>query len=243
MATETDGPVEETLTKEVNLVAYAAEGTPRNLRSWVEELTDVDVTTTERETKTKWKLIADLGGSWEFERTLMGTQYDEDEVEEEKKKLEKSNSNVRLEKEKKTKENRINTLKQAGKELLKSVKNELPEEVDGEFTRQWGGSTLKWQNEVGRTAAKISSANFDERRILAHESGRSSDDLYESMTESNSVQYTIELEAESDEMLDELTQDIVLGLKKSMSRMSGIGKTRHMECKTQITREGECYNI
>lgn len=243
MASQTDEPVQETFEKEVNLIAYAGDDSPRQLRRWVEAVTGVDVTSFERESKTKWTLEADFGGTFPMSRKLGDSYFDEERIKKEKKKLEKADANVTLSSETKTFRSYENTLAGAGKNLLKAISEEFPDVLNDEFMREFHGNKLRWKNDVGQVAVSISTPDWEERRVLAKETNRSGDDLYESLTEKNSAQFNIDMEAETEEQLDEFTETFVEMLHKVMSRQEGVGKVRYMECEIVTRREGECYDI
>jgi hypothetical protein len=243
MATEAEEEVTQTFEKEVNLIAYAVDNAPRSERKWVEQVTGVDVTSYETETETTWEMEADLGGTFPMTRTLTSSSYDEEEIERQKKELEKSDADITLAQNKNQKKKYENSLSGAALELLKGIRKEFQQTLAEKFAREVYGGKLRWKDDVGNVAVSINKPNWDSRRVLAKEENRTSDSLYTSLTERHSAQFSIRIEAKSEDELDEFTEETVRTLHKVMSKQSGIGQVRYMECEIVTRKEGECYNI
>jgi hypothetical protein len=243
MVTEADEEVTQTFEKEVNLIAYAVDDAPRSERKWIEQVTGVDVTSYETVTETNWEFEADFGGTFPIKHTLMSGNYDEDKLKKEKKQLEQSDVDITLTKENSRSKKYRNSSSNAARQLLKDIREEFPQTLEGEFTREVHGGKLRWKDDVGNVTVSINKPRWDERRVLAKEEDRTGDSLYTSLTKRHSAQFSIQMEAESEEKLDNFTEEIVRTLHKVMSQQSGIGQVRYMECEIVTRKEGECYNI
>lgn len=90
---------------------------------------------------------------------------------------------------------------------------------------------------------KIGRARMEKRRVLAKESERESDDLYETMAEVPSVKFEIKMKSDSRDVIDAMTEAFIPEIHREFASIEAIGKVRYMACEIQETQQGECYNI
>lgn len=231
-----------TIKKTVNMVGYDAEEEYDGVREWANEMVEFDMLEKEEETNREVKLVYDAG---EGEHNINISSWDFTDEGLELLKQEASGNRVRVKDETTTREIFARTLNSAGRDVC----NQITSGIDDGFTA--GGVQFdkvsryhgkRWESEEG-DSIWIKNGTFDERRILSKEKNRESDDLYETMSEVNSVKFNIEMESTSDDVIQALSQGIIPRLHKALSGVTAVGKVRYMACEKQTVEEGECYDI
>lgn len=228
--------------KEVTVVAYDDDLEFPGLREWAEEITGVDLTTLDTITQEWYNLVYDLGMG-EQTKSIQDYDYSKDRVEEVKEQLKEAGvDSIRLEHHTEEEKKFANSLGKAARRYRTELAGELPDELFGglELQSSWG----YWYSENDPDFhVKLAHKTFDEMRVLAKESERDSDDLYETMSEVPAFKLRVDMRAPSEKHIEEWTQQVVKNLHKLLAKNPGIGKVRYMACETATIESGECYNI
>lgn len=239
--------------KEVTMLAYPAEGKTFDARGWADELTDLDMQAQSTRTKEKFHLSFTMpDGIKDFEEDLwkwdLGNSDEEREETLQALKDDLSDSAmVDIDKHLSSTTTHDNSLGQASRVLISGLTSQLPNELplnhEGEVTMeqsddglQWGGLHYDWKVE-------INPVGFAEKRVLAKESERESDDLYETAGDVACVEYKIEMVSPRRELIDGWTEDVITSLHKALAKRDGIGRVRYTSCEVSETKTGECYNV
>lgn len=229
-------------TKEVRVVAYDDDLEFPSLRDWVQEVTGIDVTSTETMTDEWWELNYDLGMG-EQTHKLQTYEVNEEEAKKVKNKLKRSGVDVvSLNHKTERKQKMKNTVDQAARQFRNALTEDLPHDLFAgvELQKSWGW----WYNEENQDYyVKLTAADFGERRVLAKESERESDDLYETMSEVPSFSVMVKMRAPAQQHIDKWTDEMIPALTKLLSQNPAIGKVRFMGCEKSVVEQGECYNI
>lgn len=228
----------------MTLIGYSDDDHQNNpKRKFANEVTGVPTHKSRLEETTHYEFVAQLGGAWDYEGRRIGENYfDEEKADKLAEEIEEAtDGEVKLVKETETDEVHEASLSQAGKTLTKELTKNLPDEINDSVRQDmW---VARWQDDVGRVKVNISSANWEHMRILSKEENRENDNLFESLTERPCARISIELSGESEEELDDLTEQMVTPVHKALAKQDAIGKVRYMDCTVTTKREGDCYNI
>lgn len=239
---ETKEPEEQELKKDVTLVAYADDEHSRNEDEFVTALTGVN--TSERETISSKDVTIeiDLGKSIPVSYTPYSHRWTEEGLRKFKRSLANSKMSeyISVEEERNTHSKRVTPISSALSGWMSEVWDQLPLEIDGLQRDENSGI---WVDDQDISRIRVRKPKIEEMRVLAKESERESDDLYETMSERWSAQFSITIEADNEEQLDERTEAIVPVLHKRLPKQPGVGKVRYMACTVTQQREGECYNL
>lgn len=141
-----------------------------------------------------------------------------------------------------TDERTVNSEWTARRQLQKELMEELPEEIPPNLERHEKDGKYHPQDSM-KSKVSVGTPDFDQQRVLAKESERQSDDLYETVASYPSVSLHIKLNGDSQEEIDHLTEVVIAGLHKALSRREGVGKVRYTSCTTREEKSGECYSI
>lgn len=253
--TEADDNGDREFKKTVNIVAYDADEDYPSIHEWAAELTGQPTNETYEDSMSEWYVIVDLGGT-EIRKRIRSSNLPEvdfseiedyDDWKEQKKNEIRDKFNsldsdmVRVEKETDTVTKRECSLPTSGRRFIGDLKEELPGELEGGL--EWNNFHSSWQQKDGDASVRLNSQGFDEKRILAKEAERESDDLYETLSKFPAYTLQVEMVTEEEERLDEWTNTVVTGIHKALANNPAVGKVRYMACEVQETRKGECYNL
>lgn len=233
---------EQTLKKDVTLVAYADDEHARSEDEFVTGVTGVD--TSERETVSSRDVTIeiDLGKSYPSRRHIPSYDFSDEGLDAFKRSLANSKMKeyIDVEDKRTTSSKRVTSISNAVDEWIGELWSQLPEELDGLIRDEHTGV---WKDDQDVAHIRVKKPTVEEMRVLSKESERESDDLYETMSERHCMKFQIIIEGDNEEQLDHRTEAIVPVLHKWLPKQTGIGKVRYMSCTVTQQREGECYNI
>ena len=239
---ETEQPEEELLQKEVTLVAYADEEHKRSEDEFVTGLTGVDTSEREKVASRDVTLKIDLGKNYPLRVRVSSFDFTDDGLDSFKRSLANSKlkEKIEVDDETNTTSKRVTSISSAIDGWMGRVWEQLPMQLDGLLRTEHSGV---WKDDKDVARIRVKKPNIKEMRVLAKESERESDDLYETMSERLSAQFDIVIQAENKEQLDRRSEAIIPVLHKWLPKQAGIGKVRYMSCTVTQKREGECYDI
>lgn len=84
---------------------------------------------------------------------------------------------------------------------------------------------------------------IEEKQILTHQSERTQENRYESDDEHWSFQIKVHLEADTDDRLDSISEELVPAAYSELASIDGVDKVRISGCKKKVEQTGECYNF
>jgi|APHM01.1.fsa_nt_gi hypothetical protein len=249
----TEDTKEKEYTKEVTMLAYPAEGKTFDKRGWADSLVDLDMREKNIETTTSRHVTFDIPEDntsfteslWRFD---LGRD-DEERAETMEKLKEDLGSSEYVSVEKETHKNSTfeNSLGHASQVLLTSLRPHLPDELplnhEGEETMEISAGNVRWGGLHYDWKVDVEPAGFYEKRVLAKETERQSDDLYETVGDIACVEFSIEMVAPRRNLIDGWTEDVISELHKALSKTEGIGRVRYTSCEVSQTKSGECYNV
>lgn len=238
--TATEDSVDKELEKEVVMVGYYDEMSI-DMDRFKTRVTGVDLETTKTERDEIWEAVIDLsdilGGNSVVEHTFYLEDDKERAVERMKEEgiwhLATVDHNIT------TEQSKVNSEYQAQKKLRKELFSDLPDELPPNLVKEakWG----KYQTPEGSTKTRVKNPDFDKRRILAKESEREPGNMYETTVNCLSVSFEIKLKANSQELIDKYTDEVIVPLHKALAKRDGIGKVRYTSCTTKEEKHGECF--
>lgn len=236
-----DEECETEFEKTVTMVGYDSDLDFPSLEEWAEQLTGEPCTETTHEREEKTYLVYDLGFGEQRTR-LRDYNYDDEVLEEVKSKLnDLPGENVRIETVTKRSQRPSATLNHASKVMVESLFNQCVNTLSGGMEKQ--SNWTKWAADHGPWKVRLSGSSFEEQRVLAKESERSSDDRYETMSEVPTFTFVVTMKAPSEELIDLWTEEVIKQLHKLMSSHEDIGKVRYMSCTVTQEKAGECYAV
>lgn len=238
-----DGSIE--YEKEVSMVAYPPEEHTTSLEEFAEGISKVDLQETYTANIDQWEFRFDLGNQFSISQNASSDLMADGELEkleEIKKALKSAPSDViSLEHITDTTVKKKNSLKKAANHMLDELGRSIsPELLDGEITRDF---QRYWKTEEGRTKVRLQHASFKERRVLAKEANRDDDSLYQTLGKVPSYKLKIKLVGDSEDEIDQLTEDVVKHLHMQLSTYPQIGRVRYTDCTITTKKEGDCYNV
>lgn len=245
MATaETEEPVEREFEKEVVMVGYFDEQ-KTHMDRFKTLVTGIDLESTKTRRKEQWEFELDLSDAFDDNGAVFNWWvYAEEQKERALERLKERGFEDMVEVHHiiETDEETVNSEYTAKRKLLEELMENLPEELPPDLERATSGGKYR---PVDSMASKINirRPDFDKRRVLAKESERESDDLYETVADYPSVSFHITLNAGSRELIDLYTEEVIAELHKALSKRDGIGRVRYTSCTTREEKTGECYNI
>lgn len=243
---ELEPPEEQNISKEVTMVAYADDEHRNSKEQFVAAVTqEQGVLDKKLARETSWRFEITIPA----DHTVLDTKFsrstsDSDTAKDIREWVDENGLSEFVEEEERTERrtDREVTFWQAGQNLLDDAREVLPEVLSTGWEES-GSMHLKWKDDKSETQVRIKNPDFDERRILAKESEREADDLYETMAEHQSAEFEIVINARSQEELDNLTEEVVVPFHKFLSKRTGAGKVRYLSCTVNQTKKGECYNL
>lgn len=240
--------------KEIVMCAYGPSRV-NNIRKWVEEITGIDCTSKVQEVNESYQLVVDWDNAgFRQTSTLISERH-----------IEKSDSGVLKEiencdhisidherNESTEFKNKLSTVKY---NFLIQLFSELPEEISGGYRvrpRRNNPDELRTaayyevaegddEIQYGKKVIDADPEGFDERRVLKKEADREPGQMYESIGQRPSFQFTLDLIAPNEEMMDTWTEEVIVQLHKILSKISGINQVRYTSCEVTTTKEGECF--
>lgn len=235
---------EEEYTKEVTMVSYAPQDV-KDWREWLQDLVDVNLhekTTSETQ---KWDIEVDPvgeGDDWDiFTRNLSTIGIREDVVKKMCKEVSKVD-NVEMNFSKEKREKHSVSKNMATSKVLAHVLEDVPTTISGSLDNN--DSVLKWnQPSEHEFSVRISRRDITEMRVLSKEEKREDDDMYETLGERLCMKFIVKMKAPSRDFIDTWTEELIPEIHKALARQQEFEKVRYMSCTTQVSREGECYDI
>lgn len=235
---------DETFEKEVNMVAYAPEDVS-DWRTWLQPVVDDDLQEKTSSTERDWEMEINPNGSdndySNFTRSLDTWNVDEEVAQKMCEDLE-GVDNIEMVYEEDTVENFKISPRNVTDDIINSVIEGLPQQLSGGLSKLEGW--MKWDDSDNHEfQVRIHTRGVDDKRVLSKESEREDDDMYETLGERKCISLVIRIKAPSQEYIDTWTKEIIPELHKGLSKLEPFSKVRYMACTTNVTREGECYNI
>lgn len=237
---ETQDPVEKELEKEVVMVGYYDEMSI-DMDRFKTRVTGVDLESTEETVNETWEAIFYLSELSQQVSNARRTLYLEEDVKDLRERAEEIGIEnlVNVEHDLEVSEDKVNSERRAKKSLLAELFEELPEELPPDLIKDgdWG----KYKDSENRTIINVRRPDFDNRRVLAKESEREPGNMYETAVNCLSVEFKISMEANSQELIDKYTEEVIVSLHKALSSRDAIGKVRYTSCTTTEEKKGECF--
>lgn len=241
--TQTGGdPTTQSFEKEVTVVGYADEFNYSSIREWAGKVSGLDHTETDLTEDEYYKLTIRVGDE-EVTKQFREWQVDEEEVEEFKNATaDVPGEFVDFEHVHIEEETHTHSENGMAEVAMKEVVEQLPDEISGgmEKNEKW---LNRYEDDDSSNKVRFRRVGFDKRRILAKETNRDNDDLYESVSKVPSLQIRIKMNANSEELIEQWTNEVISEFHKELAALPGVGKVRYMSCTTKKEQEGECYNI
>ena len=235
-------PDEQILQKEVTLVAYADDEHKRSIDDFVTGLTGVDTSERENVSQRDVEIHIDLGKDYRAKLNVYDHEFTDEGLASFKRSLANSKlkEKIDIQDETSTSSRRTTSVSSAVSKWMGEVWSQLPLEVD-DLQREENSGVWKDDRNVARI--RVKKPQVEEMRVLAKESEREDDDLFETISERWSAQFQIIIEADNEEELDRRTEAIIPVLHKWLPKQNGIGKVRYKACTVTQQKEGECYNL
>lgn len=228
--------------KDITVIAYPRESNQHNLREWLAQVTDCPVDEYETTENTREKIVYDFGRE-EKEVNVSTLSYKEEIFNQiEGQTFESGEAEIRVERE--TLRNR--TAKIGKSSAARRFRNELLEGLSNEYLNGAYEQvhTNRWQHvDDPDLQLKVYGDGVEEQRVLAKEKDREGDDLYETMAEVPCLRLKVKMQADSEEAINELSEEFISELTRELSSNSYIGRVRYAECTVTTVREGDCYDI
>jgi len=235
---------EEEYTKEVTMVSYAPQEV-NDWRDWLQNLVDVDLKEKSTHESEEWSIELDPVGEGDdfdkFTRSLSTVGIREEVVEEICNDVSKVD-NVEMEFSKENKSGYSVSKIMATSKVLRHILEDVPDTISGSLDNY--DNPLSWNEPSEHEfSVRITGRNISEMRVLSKEEKREDDDMYETLGERVCFKFMVKMTAPSREFIDTWTEELIPEIHKALARQQEFEKVRYMSCTTQVSREGECYNI
>jgi len=229
-----------TVTKDVQMIAYDSDLDFPNLDDWATEMSGEPVNERKTEVDEKVEISLDLGqGPIKFTRGWH--RFDSDVVSDLQEKLSDAGiTNVSVVSKNETRSVRKATRYDASDTIITSMFEEMPDTITGGLEKNIVYHSYMSDSDW---KVRVTNPNFIESRVLAKESDREDDDLYETLSEVPSLRFNIKMVAPSRGIIDKWTDEVIPQLHKMLSSFPSVGKVRYMACTVTEEKEGECYNL
>lgn len=238
--------------KEIVMCAYAPRDTKDNLREWASKISGIDCVTMETVIDESWKLIInwDDKGIRESKFGIRTFNIEKGELADEVKREIRKSNYMELEHNISETQKPINTLSTVKFDLMRYLFEELPNTISGgyliETERPRLGAyeveeTEDDEESFGDKVINPSINGFEKRRILKKESEREPGSMYESFGKVPSYQFSLSLEAPSEELINAWTEEVIINLHKILNKRNGVRAVRYTSCEVTTKKEGECF--
>lgn len=236
--------------KDITMILYSDKGSYKDPREWIAEVLGDEFNNIVTESNINWHVnIGDE--TWGYSTRIPSTYVRRDDVplEEIKESLGRSSiDGITLKKNINKSQKQEKSMIDIRKKLLNMASSTLPDELpEG---AEWEDKFLWYQDERDVTKVRFSNSDvgnngtaLQERRVLAKQTVREEEKLYETISEVPSFAMKIDMQADEEDTLSEYTKLVITRLHKFFENIDHVGKVRYTACNRKVSKEGECYGF
>lgn len=238
--------------KEIVMCAYAARDSNYSIQEWAERVSGIDCTSKELKTDEEYEVEIswDSNGVRTDTCSIFKPHIEKGELADKVKREIKNCDQLTLNHKVEESYEYINSLSSVKYKLMRELFDELPDVIsDGYHTHSERPrlgvyeveKTEDGEESLGDKVVNVNIDGFEERRILKKENEREPGSMYESFGKVPSYQFTLKLEAPSEELMNEWTDEVIIKLHKILNKRNGVRSVRYTSCEVTTTKEGECF--